>query len=205
MNQKLGLHECFLNEDDPYILFDAWMKEAEKSEPNDPNAFSVATSDSSGQPDVRMVLLKGISKTGFIFYTNLEGKKGKDLKANPKASMCFHWKSLLRQIRVKGSVKLVDDTVADKYYNSRSYGSRIGAWASKQSSTMTSRDEFEKRIKQFETKYPDQNNVPRPPYWSGWEISPVEIEFWLDVKDRLHQRLRYKFNGGSWSKEILYP
>ena len=155
--------------------------------------------------DVRMVLLKGISKTGFIFYTNLEGKKGKDLKANPKASMCFHWKSLLRQIRVKGSVKLVDDTVADKYYNSRSYGSRIGAWASKQSSTMTSRDEFEKRIKEFETKYPDQNSVPRPPYWSGWEISPVEIEFWLDVKDRLHQRLRYKLNGGSWSKEILYP
>ena len=100
---------------------------------------------------------------------------------------------------------MVDDTVADKYYNSRSYGSRIGAWASKQSSTMSSRDEFEKRIKEFENKYPDQNNVPRPTYWSGWEISPVEIEFWLDVKDRLHQRLRYKFNGGSWSKEILYP
>ena len=205
MNEKLGLDPAFLNEENPFDLFKAWMEEAKKSEPNDPNAVNVATVDSAGQPDNRVVLLKGLTDTSFIFYTNLESKKSKDLKGNPKASMCFHWKSLLRQIRIQGSVELVDSKTADEYYNSRPYGSRIGAWASSQSEVMKHRDEFENKIKEFKEKYPDQNNVPRPAHWSGWALTPYKIEFWKDVKNRLHQRLCYSRIGQAWSKEILYP
>ena len=205
MNEKLGLDPAFLNEENPYNLFKIWMKEAEKSEINDPNALSVATVDSAGQPDNRMVLLKGLTEEGFVFYTNLESKKGKDLKANPKASMCFHWKSLQRQVRIQGSVALVDNQTADEYYNSRAYESRIGAWASTQSEVMQSRDEFEKKVEEFKKKYPDPNNVPRPSYWSGWLLSPYKIEFWMDVKNRLHQRLCYSKIGNAWHQEILYP
>ena len=145
MNDKLGLDKAFLDKENPYDLFNIWMAEAEKSEINDPNALSVATVDASGQPDNRMVLLKGLTSEGFVFYTNLEGKKGRDLKANPKASMCFHWKSLRRQVRVQGSVALVDNKTADEYYATRPYESRIGAWASSQSEVMQTRDEFEKK------------------------------------------------------------
>jgi pyridoxamine 5'-phosphate oxidase len=205
MNEKLGLDPAFLNEENPFDLFKAWMEEAKKSEPNDPNAVNVATVDSAGQPDNRVVLLKGLTDTSFIFYTNLESKKSKDLKGNPKASMCFHWKSLLRQIRIQGSVELVDSKTADEYYNSRPYGSRIGAWASSQSEVMKHRDEFENKIKEFKEKYPDENKVPRPAYWSGWVLTPYKIEFWKDVKNRLHQRLCYSRIGQAWSKEILYP
>ena len=205
MNEKLGLDPAFLNEENPFDLFKAWMEEAKKSEPNDPNAVNVATVDSAGQPDNRVVLLKGLTDTSFIFYTNLESKKSKDLKGNPKASMCFHWKSLLRQIRIQGSVELVDSKTADEYYNSRPYGSRIGAWASSQSEVMKHRDEFENKIKEFKEKYPDENNVPRPAHWSGWALTPYKIEFWKDVKNRLHQRLCYSRLGQAWSKEILYP
>ncbi|MEK9560882.1 MAG: pyridoxamine 5'-phosphate oxidase, partial [Pelagibacteraceae bacterium] len=201
----LGLDPAFLNEENPFDLFKAWMEEAKKSEPNDPNAVNVATVDSAGQPDNRVVLLKGLTDTSFIFYTNLESKKSKDLKGNPKASMCFHWKSLLRQIRIQGSVELVDSKTADEYYNSRPYGSRIGAWASSQSEVMKHRDEFENKIKEFKEKYPDENNVPRPAHWSGWALTPYKIEFWKDVKNRLHQRLCYSRIGQAWSKEILYP
>ena len=205
MNEKLGLDPAFLNKENPFDLFKAWMEEAKKSEPNDPNAVNVATVDSAGQPDNRVVLLKGLTDTSFIFYTNLESKKSKDLKGNPKASMCFHWKSLLRQIRIQGSVKLVDSKTADEYYNSRPYGSRIGAWASSQSEVMKHRDEFENKIKEFKEKYPDENKVPRPAHWSGWALTPYKIEFWKDVKNRLHQRLCYSRIGQAWSKEILYP
>jgi len=205
MNEKLGLDPAFLNEENPFDLFKAWMEEAKKSEPNDPNAVNVATVDSAGQPDNRVVLLKGLTDTSFIFYTNLESKKSKDLKGNPKASMCFHWKSLLRQIRIQGSVQLVDSKTADEYYNSRPYGSRIGAWASSQSEVMKHRDEFENKIKEFKEKYPDENKVPRPAHWSGWALTPYKIEFWKDVKNRLHQRLCYSRIGQAWSKEILYP
>ena len=204
MNEKLGLDSAFLDEKNPFDLFKIWMKEAEKNEPNDPNAFNVATVDSTGQPDNRVVLLKGLTDKSFIFYTNLESKKGRDLRHNPKASMCFHWKSLLRQVRIQGSVELVDSKTADDYYNSRAYGSRIGAWASSQSEVMKHRDEFEEKIKEFKKKYPDENNVPRPPYWSGWALTPYKIEFWKDVKNRLHQRLCYSRIGETWSKEILY-
>ena len=205
MNEKLGLDTAFLDEKNPFDLFKIWMKEAEKNEPNDPNAFNVATVDSTGQPDNRVVLLKGLTDKSFIFYTNLESKKGRDLRHNPKASMCFHWKSLLRQVRIQGSVELVDSKIADDYYNSRAYESRIGAWASSQSEVMKHRDEFEEKIEEFKKKYPDENKVPRPSYWSGWALTPYKIEFWKDVKNRLHQRLCYSRIGDSWSKELLYP
>ena len=207
MNQKnpLGLNSCFLDLDDPIELFKLWMDDAKKSEPNDPNAVSLATS-SNNFPSVRMVLLKDFSQNGFIFYTNLNSQKGNELKENPKAAMCFHWKSLLRQIRINGVVTQVADDVADKYYNSRSYESRIGAWASKQSKELTSRDQLIDSIKEYKDKYNDENNVPRPSHWSGWILSPQSIEFWLDGDGRIHERLKYvKDINGQWIKSLLSP
>ena len=207
MNQKnpLGLNSCFLDLDDPIELFKLWMDDAKKSEPNDPNAVSLATSNNNF-PSVRMVLLKDFSQNGFIFYTNLNSQKGNELKENPKAAMCFHWKSLLRQIRINGVVTQVADDVADKYYNSRSYESRIGAWASKQSKELTSRDQLIDSIKEYKDKYNDENNVPRPSHWSGWILSPQSIEFWLDGDSRIHERLKYvKDRIGQWIKSLLSP
>ena len=152
-----------------------------------------------------MVLLKGLSEKGFVFYTNFNSKKGKDLKENPQASMCFHWKSLRRQVRISGKAIKIDDKEADKYYNSRAYGSRIGAWASSQSQVMKNRNEFLKKIEDYEKKYPNQNNVPRPPHWSGWRVEPHNIEFWLEIKNRIHERLNYKKKNEKWIREILYP
>ena len=210
MNQKsgqnsLGLDVCFEDEQNPIVLFKKWFAVAEKSEINDPNALSLATSSSDGMPSVRMVLLKGLSEKGFVFYTNFNSKKGSDLKKNPKASMCFHWKSLRRQIRISGKTVVIDNKEADEYYNSRAYGSRIGAWASSQSQTMNNRNEFINKIKEFEKKYPDQKNVPRPPHWSGWRVEPDNIEFWLEIKNRIHERLNYRKKNGEWLREILYP
>ena len=207
MNQKnsLGLNSCFLDLDDPIELFKLWMDDAKKSEPNDPNAVSLATSNNNF-PSVRMVLLKDFSQNGFVFYTNLNSQKGNELKENPKAAMCFHWKSLLRQIRINGVVTQVADDVADKYYNSRSYESRIGAWASKQSKELTSRDQLIDSIKEYKDKYNDENNVPRPSHWSGWILSPQSIEFWLDGDGRIHERLKYvKDRNGQWIKSLLSP
>jgi len=207
MNQKnpLGLNSCFLDLDDPIELFKLWMDDAKKSEPNDPNAVSLATSNNN-LPSVRMVLLKDFSQNGFIFYTNLNSQKGNELKENPKAAMCFHWKSLLRQIRINGAVTQVANDVADKYYNSRSYESRIGAWASKQSKELTSRDQLIDSIKEYKDKYNDENNVPRPSHWSGWILSPQSIEFWLDGDGRIHERLKYvKDRNGQWIKSLLSP
>ena len=207
MNQKnsLGLNSCFLDLDDPIELFKLWMDDAKKSEPNDPNAVSLATSNNNF-PSVRMVLLKDFSQNGFIFYTNLNSQKGNELKENPKAAMCFHWKSLLRQIRINGAVTQVATDVADKYYNSRSYESRIGAWASKQSKELTSRDQLIDSIKEYKDKYNDENNVPRPSHWSGWILSPQSIEFWLDGDSRIHERLKYvKDRNGQWIKSLLSP
>ena len=207
MNQKnpLGLNSCFLDLDDPIELFKLWMDDAKKSEPNDPNAVSLATSNNNF-PSVRMVLLKDFSQNGFIFYTNLNSQKGNELKENPKAAMCFHWKSLLRQIRINGVVTQVADDVADKYYNSRSYESRIGAWASKQSKELTSRDQLIDSIKEYKDKYNDENNVPRPSHWSGWILSPQSIEFWLDGDGRIHERLKYvKDRNSQWIKSLLSP
>ena len=208
MNQKnsLGLNNCFLDLDDPIQLFKTWMDEAKKSEPNDPNAVSLATSNKNNFPSVRMVLLKDFSQNGFVFYTNLKSKKGNELKENPKVAMCFHWKSLLRQIRINGTVTQVADEVADKYYNSRSYESRIGAWASKQSEELINRDQLINSIKEYKNKYNEENKVPRPSHWSGWILSPLNIEFWLDGDNRIHERLKYtKASSGQWSKSLLSP
>ena len=206
MNEKLGLDSAFLDEKNPFDLFKIWMKEAEKKEPNDPNAFNVATVDSTGQPDNRVVLLKGLTDKSFIFYTNLESKKGRDLRHNPKASMCFHWKSLLRQVRIQGSVELVDSKTADDYYNTRAYDSRIGAWASKQSSILKNRKELLDSMESFKKKYKDKNNVPRPDHWSGWNLKPSSIEFWLDGDNRIHERLKYTLDENkNWVKNLLSP
>ena len=208
MNQKnsLGLNSCFLDLNDPIELFRVWMEEAKKTEPNDPNALALATSDKDNNPSVRMVLLKDFSKDGFTFYTNLNSQKGNELKDNPKAAMCFHWKSLLRQIRITGQIKKVSDKVADEYYNTRGYESRIGAWASKQSTILKNRDELLKSIEAFKQKYNDQSKVPRPDHWSGWNLIPSSIEFWLDGDSRIHERLKYdREETGSWVKSLLNP
>ena len=208
MNQKnsLGLNSCFLDLKDPMQLFKVWMDEAKKTEPNDPNAVALATSNKKNLPSVRMVLLKDFNENGFVFYTNLNSQKGIELKENPNASMCFHWKSLLRQVRISGSVSLVSDKVADQYYNSRGYESRIGAWASKQSKVLSSRDELINSIEDYKKKFNDQNNVPRPSHWSGWNLSPLTIEFWLDGDSRIHERLKYsKDNNGIWTQSLLSP
>ena len=208
MNQKnsLGLNSCFLDLDDPIDLFDTWMQEAKKTEPNDPNAVALATSSKNNIPSVRMVLLKDFNQKGFVFYTNLDSQKGHELRENPNVAMCFHWKSLLRQIRVNGTVSLVPNKSADEYYNSRSYESRIGAWASKQSKELKNRDLLDKSIEEYKKKYADKNKVPRPNYWSGWNLSPSSIEFWLDGDNRIHERLKYIKNlKGEWIRSLLSP
>ena len=207
MNKKnnLGLDVCFMNEDDPLVVFKEWMSEAEKNEINDPNAVALATVNESNQPDVRMVLLKEYNKNGFIFFTNLNSKKGTDLKKTPKASMCFHWKSLLRQVRISGDISLISDDEADKYFNSRPYLSKIGAWSSNQSKPMENRDALLNKIDEYKNKFTDQYNVPRPGHWSGFLLSPNKIEFWKDVEGRLHQRLEYSKASNFWKKQILYP
>ncbi|MBD1152176.1 pyridoxamine 5'-phosphate oxidase [Pelagibacterales bacterium SAG-MED22] len=208
MNQKnsLGLNNCFMDVDDPIHLFDTWMEEAKKTEPNDPNAVALATSNKNNIPSVRMVLLKDFNQNGFVFYTNLDSQKGHELKENPNVAMCFHWKSLLRQIRINGTVSSVPNEVADEYYNSRSYESRIGAWASKQSKELKNRDQLDKSIEEYKKKYADKNNVPRPNYWSGWNLSPSSIEFWLDGDNRIHERLKYiKNSKGQWIRSLLSP
>ncbi|WP_075522671.1 pyridoxamine 5'-phosphate oxidase [Candidatus Pelagibacter communis] len=208
MNQKnsLGLDSCFIDTDEPFELFDKWYGEAKKKEINDPNALSLATSSKNGIPSVRMVLLKGYSKNGFVFYTNFNSQKGNEIIDNPNVAMCFHWKSLLRQVRINGDVSQVSDQVADEYYDTRSYESRIGAWASNQSSVLNNRDELFNAIEKFKKKFDDKNKVPRPNHWSGWSLKPHSIEFWLDGKNRIHERLKYfKTSDGNWKKILLSP
>ena len=208
MYQKnsLGLNKCFLELDNPFELFQNWFEEAKKKEINDPNALALGTANKEGIPSVRMVLLKGHSEKGFVFYTNLNSKKGNEIKENPNATMCFHWKSLLRQIRIVGTLSQVDDKTADEYYKSRAYDSRIGAWASNQSSVLQSRDELLNAIDDYKKKYEDKNNVPRPSHWSGWNLKPSTIEFWLDGDNRIHERLKYYLDKNyNWTKSLLSP
>jgi pyridoxamine 5'-phosphate oxidase len=208
MNEKnsLGLDKCFLETDEPFELFDKWYEAAKKKEINDPNALALATSSKNNVPSVRMVLLKDFSKNGFVFYTNLNSQKGNEIKENPSVSMCFHWKSLLRQVRINGKVTPVQNTVADKYYNSRAYDSRIGAWASNQSSVLNDRQELVNSIDKFKEKFNEKDNVPRPDHWSGWNLKPDSIEFWLDGDNRIHERLKFLLNSdGSWKKVLLSP
>ena len=208
MNQKnsLGLNKCFLDLDDPFELFEKWFDEAKKKEINDPNALALGTASKKGIPSVRMVLMKEFNEKGFVFYTNLNSQKSIEIKENPNASMCFHWKSLLRQVRINGVIEPVEDKQADQYYNSRGYESRIGAWASKQSAVLNNRNELFEAISKFKEKFQDKENVPRPSHWSGWNLIPNNIEFWLDGEGRIHERLKYqKDNQGKWIKSLLSP
>lgn len=196
----------FVEAGDPFELFRAWFEEAERHEPNDANAMSLATVDGDGLPNVRMVLLKGLEQNGFVFYTNLESAKGQELQASQKAALCFHWKSLRRQVRLRGPVVQVADTDADAYFESRPRGSRIGAWASQQSRPLESRFALEKAVARFTAKY-GVGSVPRPDYWSGFRLDPVEMEFWHDRPFRLHDRVvfRRRASGQDWSRQRLYP
>jgi len=194
----------FTEEAEPYRLFGRWLEDATASEPNDPNALALATVDADGMPDVRMVLLKGFDERGFVFYTNFESAKGEEILSSMKAAMCFHWKSLRRQIRIRGPVEQVSDAEADEYYASRPRGSRIGAWASRQSRPLESRFALEKAVAEYTAKYAI-GEIPRPPHWSGFRIVPQSIEFWHDRPFRLHDRVKFTHAQDSWTRTRLYP
>lgn len=190
---------------DPFALFDAWYAEARASEPNDSNAMALATADAEGRPSVRMVLLKGYGRDGFVFYTNREGRKAGELAANPHAALLFHWKSLRRQIRIEGAVTLASDAESDAYFATRSRDSQLGAWASDQSRPLDARATFEARFAAMETRFAGQD-VPRPPFWGGYRVVPERIEFWQDRAHRLHERRLFLPDGaGGWSEGLLYP
>ncbi len=191
--------------DGPFVLFAEWFAAATASEPNDPNAMALATVDATGMPDVRMVLLKGFDEAGFVFYTNLESRKGEQIAAVPKAALCFHWKSLRRQVRVRGPAEAVEPAEADAYFATRPRLSRIGAWASRQSRPLESRFALEKAVARYTARYA-AGAVPRPPHWSGFRIVPQEIEFWRDGAFRLHDRLRFtRTADAGWSRATLFP
>lgn len=190
--------------DDPLKLFDAWFAEARASEPDVPNAMSVASVGADGRPSLRMTLLKGFDAGGFVFYTNLESQKGRELQGQPHAALCFHWKSLNRQVRVEGPVSLVTPAEADAYFASRPRGSQIGAWASDQSRPMSGKGDLIKRVATYTAKF-GVGKVPRPEHWTGFRIRHERIEFWADRRFRLHDRLIYTRDGEGWRTEILYP
>jgi pyridoxamine 5'-phosphate oxidase len=188
---------------DPLVTFAAWLKEAEASEPNDPNAMTLSTSTKDGFPSARMVLLKDHDERGFVFYTNLGSRKAHELDENPRCALLFHWKSRRRQVRVEGDAVRVADDEADDYFASRPHISQIGAWASKQSQPLQGRFELEARVATFTTKYPTA--VPRPSFWSGFRVVPRAIELWEDRPFRLHMRWRYEKTASGWTRGELYP
>lgn len=190
----------------PFLLFEEWLEDAKAKELNDPNALALSTVDPDGMPNIRMVLLKGFDERGFVFYTNFESAKGQELLSTPKAAMCFHWKSLRRQVRVRGPISVVEHDEADEYYQSRPRGSRIGAWASKQSRSLESRFALEKEVAKYTAKFAI-GEIPRPDHWSGFRLEPTEIEFWHDRPFRLHDRIVFRRENPSddWAKDRLYP
>jgi pyridoxamine 5'-phosphate oxidase len=190
--------------DDPHALFETWLAEARLTEPNDPVAMALATADAQGRPSVRMVLLKGHDERGFVFYTNLDSRKGAELAANAEVALLFHWKSLRRQIRIEGPAKPVADVEADAYFATRGRDSQLGAWASDQSRPLNSRTTFEARFEEARRRFEDRE-VPRPPRWGGWRVAPERIEFWSDRAHRLHERRLFTRVGEGWSEGLLYP
>jgi pyridoxamine 5'-phosphate oxidase len=194
----------FIEAADPFPVFAEWLAQAEAKEPNDPNAMALATVDADGLPNVRMVLLKGFDETGFVFFTNYESAKGIELLAHPRAALCLHWKSIRRQIRIRGDVTPVSGAEADAYFATRARGSRIGAWASQQSRSLESRFALEKSVAAYTVKF-GVGEIPRPAYWSGFRLAPVEIEFWSNGAFRLHDRIRFRKKGDAWEKTRLYP
>jgi pyridoxamine 5'-phosphate oxidase len=189
---------------DPFQLFDEWFAEARAGEINDPEAMALATADATGQPSVRMVLLKGHGPEGFVFYTNEQSAKGEQLAASAKAALLFHWKSLRRQVRIEGTVERVPDPDADSYFATRARDSQLGAWASEQSRPLADRATFEARFEEARRRFEGQH-VPRPPYWGGYRVVPQRIEFWLDRPHRLHERRLFALRDGGWSEGLLYP
>ena len=188
----------------PIILFEEWFNLASQKEINDPNAMCLSTI-SNDAPHSRMVLLKDFDDNGFVFYTNYESNKGKDIQSNPNVCLNFHWKSLLRQVRIEGQIEKVSSVTSDNYFNSRHYLSRVGAWASNQSSVLESRELLERKIEQIKLKYPEGGTFPRPDYWGGFIVKPLKIEFWQDMPHRIHKREVYELKNGSWSYYNLYP
>ena len=201
MTEKIKLINA---KEDPIILFSEWFEEAKQKEINDPNAMNLSTISESLMPSSRIVLLKSFDKNGFVFYTNVESKKGNSINLNSQVSLNFHWKSLLRQIRIEGIAKLVTNKEADEYFESRPEASKIGAWASDQSSELKTREELINKIKKYTEKYKEKT-IPRPLYWTGFRVEPLLIEFWQDMPFRLHDRVEYKKNNNSWLIKRLYP
>ncbi|RAN32918.1 pyridoxamine 5'-phosphate oxidase [Hyphomonas pacifica] len=191
--------------DDPIALFQVWMAEAREKELNDSNAMSLATVDASGMPDVRIVLLKEVTPSGFVFFTNLESAKGQQLDTTAKAALGFHWKSLRRQVRIRGTVEQVTEAEADAYFATRAAQSRISAIASDQSRPLEDRAEFEQRVAELSEIYGDGPDIPRPEFWGGFRVTPAEIEFWQDQAFRMHDRLKFRRDGEGWTKGRLYP
>jgi pyridoxamine 5'-phosphate oxidase len=189
---------------DPHALFEEWLAEAGLAEPNDPTAMALATADAEGRPSVRMVLLKGHDERGFVFYTNFDSRKGRELAGNPNAALLFHWKSLRRQVRVEGPVEPVAAAEADSYFATRGRDSQLGAWASDQSRPLEARATFEARFEEMRRRF-EGGEVPRPPRWGGWRVVPERIEFWTDRAHRLHERRLFTRAGGGWSEGLLYP
>jgi len=189
---------------DPFALFDTWYAEARKTEINDSNAMALATVDASGQPSLRMVLLKGHGPDGFVFYTNRESRKAGELAGQPHAALLFHWKSLRRQIRIEGPVSLASDQESDAYFASRSRDSQLGAWASDQSRPLADRETFEARFAEMQARF-EGGDVPRPPHWGGYRVTPSRIEFWQDRAHRLHERRLFTRSGDGWREGLLYP
>ncbi len=191
--------------ENPYDLFEQWLELAKKSEPNDANAMCLATADAKGHPSNRMVLLNGLDDRGFVFYTNAGSRKGNDIAANPYAALCFHWKTLRKQVRVEGKIEEVSDKEADAYYASRPRQSRIGAWASEQSRPLPQFSDLQDRVKHYEDEFEGMEDIPRPSYWRGFRVMPDKIEFWIDGEFRLHRRYVYTLENGAWNTHMIYP